>query len=54
MPANALILRHAADASRIGAAVRARVDGSLAALTSCRALLGASSLLLGLPIGCRA
>jgi len=54
MPANTLILRHAADASRIGAAVRARVEGSLAALTSCRALLGASSLLLRLPIGCRA
>jgi len=40
-------LRHAADASRIEAAVR--VEG----LLSCRALR-ASSLLLDLPIGCRA
>ncbi|WP_255459485.1 hypothetical protein [Cupriavidus sp. SW-Y-13] len=44
MHAIALNLRHAADALRIDVAVRARVAG----------LLGASSLLLDLPIGCRA
>jgi len=49
MTATALNLRHAADALRIDAAVRACVAG----LLSCRAL-GASSLLLSLPIGCRA
>jgi len=49
MNAFTLNLRHAADASRIDAAVRACVAG----LLSCRALR-ASSLLLSLPIGCRA
>jgi hypothetical protein len=49
MNACTLNLRHAADASRIDAAVRACVAG----LLSCRALR-ASSLLLSLPIGCRA
>jgi hypothetical protein len=49
MPANTLNLRHAADASRIDAAVRARVDG----LLSGRALR-AFSLLLSLSTGCRA
>lgn len=49
MHAAALNLRHAADASRIDAAVRACVAG-----LSSRRALGASSLLLSLTIGCRA